>query len=79
MTTLKSPMCFHRYNSAMIVQQVTLHLDDSCQLFQVVMKMLALTPGGYWQSRRNRFDMFVTLLGVIWICLHFSLMAVREG
>ena len=44
---------------------------------QVIMKMIALTPAGYWQSRRNRFDMFVTFLGVIWIFLHFSLLGVR--
>jgi hypothetical protein len=42
---------------------------------EVVMKMTALSPAGYWQSRRNRFDMFVTFLGVIWIFLHFSLKA----
>ena len=40
------------------------------------MKMTALTPAGYWQSRRNRYDMFVTFLGVIWISLHFILSAV---
>ena len=43
---------------------------------QVVLKMTALGPAGYWQSRRNRFDMFVTILGVIWIFLHFALEAV---
>ncbi|ESP00278.1 hypothetical protein LOTGIDRAFT_225940 [Lottia gigantea] len=40
-------------------------------LCEVFMKMVALSPGGYWTSRRNRFDMFVTLLGVLWIVLHF--------
>ncbi|XP_046577854.1 LOW QUALITY PROTEIN: sodium leak channel non-selective protein-like [Haliotis rubra] len=40
-------------------------------VFEVIMKMIALTPGGYWTSRRNRYDMFVTLLGVIWIVMHF--------
>src|SRR6218665_4195673 len=43
------------------------------------MKNMALTPGGYWQSRRNRFDMFVTCLGVIWIVLHFTLSAVSHA
>ena len=42
------------------------------------MKMIALTPHGYWQSRRNRCDMFVTFVGVIWICIHFTLKAVSE-
>jgi len=47
------------------------------QILQVVLKMAALGPAGYWQSRRNRFDMFVTILGVIWIFLHFALKAVN--
>lgn len=34
--------------------------------------MIALTPKGYWTSRRNRFDMLLTFLGVIWIILHFT-------
>ena len=42
------------------------------------MKMIALTPAGYWQSRRNRFDMLVTFLGVIWIVLHFTFAAVSN-
>ena len=45
---------------------------------QVLMKMVALTPQGYFQSRRNRFDMFVTLIGVVWIFLHFTLKAVSD-
>ncbi|ELU07210.1 hypothetical protein CAPTEDRAFT_150573 [Capitella teleta] len=44
-------------------------------LVEVVMKTIALTMRGYWQSRRNRLDMFVTLIGVVWIFLHFSLQA----
>lgn len=35
------------------------------------MKMFALGPFGYWQSRRNRFDLFVTFLGLLWILTHF--------
>ena len=27
---------------------------------------------GYWQSRRNRMDFMVTLLGVIWIILNYT-------
>ncbi|GFN75763.1 sodium leak channel non-selective protein-like [Plakobranchus ocellatus] len=41
--------------------------------FEVIMKMIALSPAGYWTSRRNRFDMLVTLIGVVWIVLHYSL------
>ncbi|GFS24477.1 sodium leak channel non-selective protein-like, partial [Elysia marginata] len=40
---------------------------------EVIMKMIALSPAGYWTSRRNRFDMLVTLIGVVWIVLHYSL------
>ena len=35
------------------------------------MKMIALGAFGYWQSRRNRFDLFVTFLGLFWILFHF--------
>lgn len=31
------------------------------------MKNIAFTPRGYWQSRRNRYDLLVTVAGVIWI------------
>ena len=35
------------------------------------MKMIAFTPRGYWQSRRNRYDLVVTLIGCIWVLVHF--------
>jgi len=35
------------------------------------MKMIAFTARGYWQSRRNRYDLLVTVLGMIWIITHF--------
>ena len=38
-------------------------------VIEVIMKMIAFTPYGYWQSRRNRGDLIVTILGVIWIVL----------
>uniref|UniRef100_I3JI82 Sodium leak channel NALCN n=1 Tax=Oreochromis niloticus TaxID=8128 RepID=I3JI82_ORENI len=41
---------------------------------KVTMKLIAMSPAGYWQSRRNRYDLLVTSLGVIWIVLHFSLL-----
>lgn len=37
------------------------------------MKLIAFTPRGYWQSRRNRYDLFVTVLGVVWIILNFTI------
>lgn len=51
--------------------QITV-LHALCLLVQVVIKMIALTPKGYWTSRRNRFDMLLTFLGIIWIILHFT-------
>ena len=38
---------------------------------EVIMKMIAFTPYGYWQSRRNRADLIVTILGVVWIVLDY--------
>lgn len=40
---------------------------------EVVMKNIAFTPRGYLQSRRNRYDLFVTVLGVIWMFFHIML------
>ncbi|VDO07851.1 unnamed protein product [Rodentolepis nana] len=40
---------------------------------ECVMKIIALTFNGYWQSKRNRFDMFITILGVVWVVLHLGL------
>lgn len=37
---------------------------------EVVMKNIAFTPRGYLQSRRNRYDLFVTITGVIWMFFH---------
>ncbi|XP_021355108.1 sodium leak channel non-selective protein-like isoform X2 [Mizuhopecten yessoensis] len=57
----------------------TYALATVCAIFtmmffcEVVMKMIALSPRGYWTSRRNRFDMFVTFLGLIWIILNFTI------
>lgn len=45
---------------------------------EVVMKIIAFTPRGYWQSRRNRYDLLVTVLGVIWIFIHTTLHVCAE-
>ena len=37
------------------------------------MKLVALNPKGYWYSRRNRMDLFLTVSGILWTVLHFSL------
>jgi len=42
------------------------------------MKNIAFTPRGYWQSRRNRYDLLVTVVGVIWIIIHCT-MKVRSS
>lgn len=39
-------------------------------MVEVVMKNIAFTPRGYLQSRRNRYDLFVTVFGVIWMFFH---------
>nr|CAD7590188.1 unnamed protein product [Timema genevievae] len=40
---------------------------------EVIMKNIAFTPRGYWQSRRNRYDLLVSVLGVIWIFINATL------
>ncbi|XP_060129352.1 LOW QUALITY PROTEIN: sodium leak channel NALCN [Zootoca vivipara] len=42
-------------------------------VLEVTMKIIAMSPAGFWQSRRNRYDLLVTSLGVIWVILHFAL------
>ncbi|KAK2586704.1 hypothetical protein KPH14_011742 [Odynerus spinipes] len=42
-------------------------------LIEVIMKNIAFTPRGYWQSRRNRYDLLVTVVGVIWIIIHCTM------
>ncbi|KYM96485.1 Sodium leak channel non-selective protein [Cyphomyrmex costatus] len=42
-------------------------------LVEVIMKNIAFTPRGYWQSRRNRYDLLVTVVGVIWIIIHCTM------
>lgn len=37
------------------------------------MKLIAFTPRGYWQSRRNRYDLLVTIVGANWICINYHL------
>lgn len=37
------------------------------------MKLIALSPKGYWYSRRNRMDLFITVAGLLWAVLHLAL------
>ena len=46
-------------------------------LVEVVMKNIAFTPRGYWQSRRNRYDLLVTVVGVIWIVIHGTMKVIN--
>jgi len=47
-------------------------------LVEVFMKSCALGFFGYWQSRRNRLDMFVTFLGLVWMIMHFISLKKKE-
>uniref|UniRef100_A0A8C4QUY6 Ion transport domain-containing protein n=1 Tax=Eptatretus burgeri TaxID=7764 RepID=A0A8C4QUY6_EPTBU len=42
-------------------------------MLEVTMKCIAMSPGGFWQSRRNRYDLLVTGLGLVWVMTYFSL------
>ncbi|XP_022100553.1 sodium leak channel non-selective protein-like isoform X1 [Acanthaster planci] len=39
-------------------------------VLEVILKCISLSPIGYWHSRRNRYDLCVTLMGVIWVAIH---------
>ncbi|KAF3429704.1 hypothetical protein E2986_05904 [Frieseomelitta varia] len=47
-------------------------------LVEVIMKNIAFTPRGYWQSRRNRYDLLVTVVGVIWIVIHCTMKKYKD-
>ncbi|VDM38977.1 unnamed protein product [Toxocara canis] len=38
---------------------------------ECLLKMIAFTVTGFWQSRRNRIDLLITALGLFWVVLHF--------
>ncbi|CAI5447137.1 unnamed protein product [Caenorhabditis angaria] len=38
---------------------------------EIILKIIAYTFSGFWQSRRNRVDLLITILGVVWNFLHF--------
>uniref|UniRef100_A0A0N5A4C0 Sodium leak channel non-selective protein n=1 Tax=Parastrongyloides trichosuri TaxID=131310 RepID=A0A0N5A4C0_PARTI len=38
---------------------------------EVILKIIAYTINGFWQSRRNKIDLLITALGIIWIFTHF--------
>jgi hypothetical protein len=40
---------------------------------EILLKMMAFTIPGFWQSRRNRIDLLITSLGGLWVALHFFL------
>jgi hypothetical protein len=50
---------------------------SSCLSFvfvaEVSMKMIAFTPHGYWQSRRNRYDTLVTVMGLVWAITNYTM------
>ncbi|KAL3080227.1 hypothetical protein niasHT_035747 [Heterodera trifolii] len=40
---------------------------------EILLKMLAYTVSGFWQSRRNRIDLLITGMGLFWVITHFFL------
>uniref|UniRef100_A0A8C8MNY3 Sodium leak channel NALCN n=1 Tax=Oncorhynchus tshawytscha TaxID=74940 RepID=A0A8C8MNY3_ONCTS len=65
---------FFKRGIAVLVLAQSVLLSVKVRLSDVTMKFIAMSPAGYWQSRRNRYDLLVTILGVIWIVLHFALL-----
>ncbi|XP_038062200.1 sodium leak channel non-selective protein-like isoform X1 [Patiria miniata] len=39
-------------------------------VLEVILKCISLSPIGYWHSRRNRYDLCVTVMGVVWVAVH---------
>ncbi|KAI1704443.1 ion transport protein [Ditylenchus destructor] len=38
---------------------------------EILLKVMAFTVAGFWQSRRNRIDLLITAMGIGWVILHF--------
>ncbi|KAK0398822.1 hypothetical protein QR680_002769 [Steinernema hermaphroditum] len=38
---------------------------------EILLKIVAFTVPGFWQSRRNRIDLLITMLGIFWVITHF--------
>ncbi|TMS38414.1 hypothetical protein L596_005144 [Steinernema carpocapsae] len=38
---------------------------------EILLKIIAFTVPGFWQSRRNRIDLLITILGIFWVITHF--------
>nr|XP_022905001.1 sodium leak channel non-selective protein [Onthophagus taurus] len=73
MVLLNSSLLSVTWNKAESHTEILATVGIFCTLvfvIEVVMKNIAFTPRGYLQSRRNRYDLFVTVLGVMWMCLH---------
>ncbi|KAK6022027.1 transporter, cation channel family protein [Ostertagia ostertagi] len=52
-------------------KQVQLHFNAEVKKNMILLKAVAFTVRGFWQSRRNRGDFFITMLGLTWIVFHF--------
>ncbi|KAI6235562.1 Sodium leak channel non-selective protein [Aphelenchoides besseyi] len=38
---------------------------------EILLKIVAFTFRGFWQSKRNRIDLLITILGIAWIAGHY--------
>uniref|UniRef100_A0AC35TIY1 Sodium leak channel non-selective protein n=1 Tax=Rhabditophanes sp. KR3021 TaxID=114890 RepID=A0AC35TIY1_9BILA len=45
---------------------------------EIVLKAFAYTIKGFWQSRRNRIDLLITVCGLIWIVIHFMMTMIAK-
>ncbi|CAJ0583303.1 unnamed protein product, partial [Mesorhabditis spiculigera] len=58
-------------SSVLFVLTICAALCNILFTIEIILKKIAFTPRGFWQSRRNRSDFFITVLGLAWIILHF--------
>ena len=40
------------------------------KLLKIFIKIMAFTTNGFWQSRRNRVDTVITVVGLLWCAAH---------
>ncbi|XP_065156666.1 sodium leak channel NALCN isoform X2 [Atheta coriaria] len=73
MVLINSSLLSVTWNKEHSYTVILAYINVTCILMfvvEVVMKNIAFTPRGYLQSRRNRYDLFVTVTGVVWVFSH---------
>uniref|UniRef100_A0A0K0EDN0 Ion transport domain-containing protein n=1 Tax=Strongyloides stercoralis TaxID=6248 RepID=A0A0K0EDN0_STRER len=74
--TLVIPWNVDEEESQMNILYLTTTISAVCNILftvEVILKIIAYTLKGFWQSRRNKVDLIITICGLVWIIIHFMM------